>query len=178
MTEKAPEFNIGKVPIHGNLILAPMDGITDQPLRGICRKLGSAMSVTEFINALDVLTDHPRYHHRLAFEPFHRPLSLQMLGDEADQISDLKRMQIEGQNNLTVLATDSEYGQKIVTSEVLNCYQDWTKDYKGEDHFPILFLGKNSLQFKVKKALTKAAEADVFVNFCLRVATFVKRNIS
>ncbi len=81
-----PGFTIGNIPIHGDLVLAPMDGITDQPFRGICRKLGSAMSVTEFINALDVLTNHPRYHHRLAFEPFHRPLSLQMLGDEADQI--------------------------------------------------------------------------------------------
>ncbi len=81
-----PEFSIRNIPIYGDLILAPMDGITDQPFRGICRKLGSAMSVTEFINALDVLTEHPRYHHRLAFKSFQRPLSLQMLGDEADQI--------------------------------------------------------------------------------------------
>lgn len=81
-----PAFTIGNVPVFGDLILAPMDGITDQPFRGLCRKLGSAMSVTEFINALDVLQDHPRYHHRLAFKPFHRPLSLQMLGDEPDQI--------------------------------------------------------------------------------------------
>jgi nifR3 family TIM-barrel protein len=44
------------------------------------------MSVTEFINTLDVLTNHPRYHHRLAFEPYERPLSLQLLGDEASQI--------------------------------------------------------------------------------------------
>lgn len=83
---KTPEFFIGDVPIYGDLILAPMDGITDQPFRGICRELGSALTVTEFINAVDVLTDHPRYHHRLAFEPFHRPLSMQMLGDSADQI--------------------------------------------------------------------------------------------
>jgi tRNA-dihydrouridine synthase B len=81
-----PTFLIGDIPIYGDLILAPMDGITDLPMRGLCRKLGSAISVTEFINALDVLEDHPRYHHRLAFEPFHRPLSLQLLGDHADQI--------------------------------------------------------------------------------------------
>lgn len=81
-----PTFTIGDVPIFGDLILAPMDGITDQPFRGLCRKLGSALSVTEFINALDVLQDHPRYPHRLAFKPFHRPLSLQMLGDEPEQI--------------------------------------------------------------------------------------------
>lgn len=101
-----------------------------------------------------------------------------ILGDEADQVSDLKRVPIESQSNLTVLATDSEYGQKIATSEVLGCYQDLGKDYKGEDRFPILFLGENGLQFKMKRALTKAAEADAFVNFCSRVATLVKMNIS
>lgn len=85
MTDE-PVFFIGNVPIYGDLILAPMDGFTDQPFRGLCRQLGSAMSVTEFINALDVLEDHPRYHHRLAFETFHRPLSLQLLGDQPEQI--------------------------------------------------------------------------------------------
>jgi hypothetical protein len=47
---------------------------------------GSAFSVTEFVNALDVLENHPRYPKRHAFEPHHRPLSLQLLGDEAEQI--------------------------------------------------------------------------------------------
>ena len=86
MINQTPVFSIGNVPIFGDLILAPMDGISDMPLRGICRRLGSAMTVTEFINALDVLENHPRYHHRLRFEPFHRPLSLQLLGDHPDQI--------------------------------------------------------------------------------------------
>ena len=83
---KEPAFFIDKLPIFGDLILAPMDGITDMPFRGLCRKFGSAISVTEFINTLDVLTNHPRYGKRLAYEPFHRPLSLQILGDEAIQI--------------------------------------------------------------------------------------------
>lgn len=82
----SPAFFIGKVPVYGDLVLAPMDGISDMPMRGLCRRLGSAISVTEFINALDVLEGHPRYHHRLAFEPYHRPLSLQLLGDHANQI--------------------------------------------------------------------------------------------
>lgn len=81
MMEELPVWHIGDVPITGDLILAPMDGITDQPFRGLCRKLGSAMSVTEFINALDVIEDNPRYPKRLAHEPFQRPLSLQILGD-------------------------------------------------------------------------------------------------
>lgn len=81
-----PTFHIGDVPIYGDLILAPMDGITDLPFRGICRRLGSAMCVTEFINALDVLENNPRFHKRIAYEPDQRPLSLQILGDQPDQI--------------------------------------------------------------------------------------------
>ena len=82
----SPTFSIGDLPIYGDLILAPMDGTTDLPFRGLCRRLGSAISVTEFVNTLDVLENHPRYFKRHAFEPFHRPLSLQLLGDEAEQI--------------------------------------------------------------------------------------------
>jgi nifR3 family TIM-barrel protein len=85
MTEE-PTFMISNVPIFGDLILAPMDGFTDLPMRGLCRSLGSAMSVTEFINTLDVLENHPRYPKRHTFEPDHRPLSLQLLGDQPEQI--------------------------------------------------------------------------------------------
>jgi nifR3 family TIM-barrel protein len=85
MTE-IPTFKIGNLPIYGDLILAPMDGITDLPFRGLCRRLGSAISVTEFINALDVLENHPRYPKRHAFESYQRPLSLQLLGDQPEQI--------------------------------------------------------------------------------------------
>jgi nifR3 family TIM-barrel protein len=63
-----------------------MDGFTDLPMHGLCRSMGSAMSVTEFINTLDVLENHPRYPKRHAFEPDHRPLSLQLLGDQPEQI--------------------------------------------------------------------------------------------
>ena len=81
-----PVFNIGSVPIYGDLILAPMDGFSDLPFRGLCRRLGSALTVTEFINALDVLEGHPRYEQRLAYEPYHRPLSLQLLDDQPERI--------------------------------------------------------------------------------------------
>ena len=81
-----PTFKIGNIPIYGDLILAPMDGITDLPFRTLCRRLGSSMCVTEFINALDVLEDNLRYYKRIAFEPDQRPLSLQILGDQPDRM--------------------------------------------------------------------------------------------
>jgi tRNA-dihydrouridine synthase len=44
-----------------------MDGYSDLPFRTLCRELGSAMSYTEFINAMDVLNGHPYLHEKLAF---------------------------------------------------------------------------------------------------------------
>ncbi len=49
-----PSFHIGTIPIYGQMILAPpMDGLSDATFRWITRKLGSAYSVSEFINTLD-----------------------------------------------------------------------------------------------------------------------------
>lgn len=81
-----PTFMIGDVPIYGDLILAPMDGLTDEPFRGFCRKLGSAMVVTEFINALDVIQRNPRYPKRTRFSPEQRPVSLQILGSDPQRM--------------------------------------------------------------------------------------------
>ena len=53
----APTFTIGDLPIYGDSILAPMDGYSDQPFRGLARQLGSAISYTEFVSALDVLNE-------------------------------------------------------------------------------------------------------------------------
>ncbi len=77
---------IGSVPIYGDLILAPMDGITDNPFRALCRGLGSAMVVTEFINALDVIEDNPRYPKRTIFTEDQRPVSLQILGNDPERM--------------------------------------------------------------------------------------------
>ncbi|MBG0787265.1 MAG: tRNA-dihydrouridine synthase [Anaerolineaceae bacterium] len=86
MTTNEPTFMIGSVPIHGDLILAPMDGITDNPFRALCRRLGSAMVVTEFINALDVIEDNPRYPKRTIFTEDQRPVSLQILGNDPERM--------------------------------------------------------------------------------------------
>lgn len=90
-----PSFMIGNIPIEGDLILAPMDGITDKPFRGLCRQLGSAMVVTEFINALDVIQGNQRYLKRLAFDPAQRPISLQILGDQPERMLEAAQNLVE-----------------------------------------------------------------------------------
>ena len=68
-----PSFYIEDIPVYGSLVLSPMAGFSDQPFRSLCRELGSAMSYTEFINAIDVVQRSPKYAQKLAFLPAERP---------------------------------------------------------------------------------------------------------
>lgn len=77
-----PTFLVDTIPIYGDLILAPMAGFSDLPFRSICRELGSAMSYTEFINALDVLQNSQRLMHKLAYLPEERPVVFQIFDND------------------------------------------------------------------------------------------------
>jgi tRNA-dihydrouridine synthase B len=91
-----PSFHIRDLPIYGDLILAPMDGYSDQPFRSLCRGLGSAISYTEFINAIDVLNGHPYLHEKLAFQPEERPLAYQIFDNDPDRLlAAAQRLQAE-----------------------------------------------------------------------------------
>ncbi len=86
MTTREPTFHIGELPIYGDSILAPMDGYSDQPWRGLARQLGSAISYTEFVNAMDVLNRPHFVEPRLAYEEQERPVAFQVYDDDPDRI--------------------------------------------------------------------------------------------
>jgi tRNA-dihydrouridine synthase B len=85
-TQELPSFHIGNLLINGDLILAPIDGYTDSPFRSIARLNGSAMSFTEFINALDVVNGHPRLAQRIQFDTAERPVAFQLLDNDPDRL--------------------------------------------------------------------------------------------
>src|SRR5512134_3678805 len=87
MTEtRTPNFHIREIPIHGDAILAPMDGYSDWPFRSICRALGSAMSYTEFVKVEKILSRSKEPAKRLYFEEAERPITFQIYGDDPDLI--------------------------------------------------------------------------------------------
>lgn len=81
-----PAFQVGGVPVYGDLILAPMDGYSDQPFRSLCRSLGSAMSYTEFINALDVVHILKRIEPKFAYLPGEHPVVFQIFDDDPQRL--------------------------------------------------------------------------------------------
>ena len=83
---KSPHFFIRDIPILGDALLAPMDGYSDWPFRSLCRKLGSAMSYTEFVKVEKILSRSKEPAKRLYFEEAERPVTFQLYGDDPDLI--------------------------------------------------------------------------------------------
>ena len=66
--------------------MSPMEGFSDLPFRSLCRELGSAMSYTEFINAMDVLDGHPQIAQKTAFLPDERPVVFQIFDNDPHRL--------------------------------------------------------------------------------------------
>lgn len=81
-----PAFWVKNIPVYGDLVLSPMDGYSDQPFRSLARRLGSAMSYTEFINAIDVEFGHPHLERKLTFDEGERPVVYQVFDDDPERL--------------------------------------------------------------------------------------------
>ena len=81
-----PAFWVGDIPVWGRAILSPLDGSSDLPFRAMARRLGSAMSYTEFVNAIDVVNGAPNLDERLTFLEEARPLVFQVFDDDPERL--------------------------------------------------------------------------------------------
>lgn len=81
-----PYFFIGSIPVFQRVSLAPMDGISDQPFRMICKQMGAAISISEFINVMDVPAQLNDFVRRTRFSEFERPFGLQIYGADLNKI--------------------------------------------------------------------------------------------
>jgi tRNA-dihydrouridine synthase B len=87
-SQKEKVLSIGNIPIYGKAILAPMDGISDSPFRELCRSMGSAYSVSEFVNALNLINGHPHLEEQLPFSESERPFAYQIFDNDVTRIVD------------------------------------------------------------------------------------------
>jgi nifR3 family TIM-barrel protein len=79
-------FKVGDIPIKSNLILAPMDGLTDHPFREIIKRFHPGIIFSEFINAYDYLNDHPFFPQQIVFSEEQRPFAYQIFDNSPDRI--------------------------------------------------------------------------------------------
>jgi len=79
-------FKVGDVPIKSNLILAPMDGLTDHPFREMIKRFHPGIIFSEFINAHDYLNSHPFFPQQIIFSEEQRPFAYQIFDNSPDRI--------------------------------------------------------------------------------------------
>lgn len=87
MNVSEPLFFIGQVPVLGDLILAPMRGFSDQPYRSICRSMGSAVSYTSFVGAIEILSSEEETWEAFRFRSQERPVVFQLYDNDLDRLS-------------------------------------------------------------------------------------------
>lgn len=86
MPLSAPAFMLRDIPIRGDLILAPMDGYSDIPFRTLCRRFGSSMSYTGFVNAIPLIQGDEQSWRDLDFLPEERPVVFQIFDQSEDNL--------------------------------------------------------------------------------------------
>jgi tRNA-dihydrouridine synthase B len=86
-SSKEPVFFIGSIPVFGKALLAPMDGLSDSPLRQISCKFGSALGFSEFVNAFNYVNGHPHRENQLPFDPIERPFAYQIFDNDIARIT-------------------------------------------------------------------------------------------
>lgn len=73
-----------EMKLEGQVILAPLAGISDSPFRSICRSMGAAMVLTEMISADGLVQESSRTLDYLFFRENERPIGFQLFGSNPD----------------------------------------------------------------------------------------------
>lgn len=86
---------IGPYELQNNLILAPMAGVTDQPFRQLCRRMGAGLVVSEMVSSDMSLWNSRKSRLRMIHEGDPEPRSVQIAGGDAQMLAAAARANVE-----------------------------------------------------------------------------------
>ncbi|MBO4803294.1 MAG: tRNA dihydrouridine synthase DusB [Muribaculaceae bacterium] len=85
---KIGNTDLGERPV----MLAPMEDVTDQSFRLICREQGADMVYTEFVSADALIRNIERSFQKMAIVPGERPAAIQIYGRDVDSMVEAARI--------------------------------------------------------------------------------------
>ncbi|QKZ02856.1 MULTISPECIES: tRNA dihydrouridine synthase DusB [Pseudomonas] len=86
---------IGPYTLNNALILAPMAGVTDQPFRQLCRRMGAGLVVSEMVTSDMSLWNSRKSRMRMIHEGDPEPRSVQIAGGDAQMLAAAARANVE-----------------------------------------------------------------------------------
>ena len=87
-------MKIGTYQLAAPLALAPMAGVTDQPFRSLCRRMGAAIAATEMVTSDVRLWNTSKSRHRLVHRDEPEPRIVQIAGGTPEFCADYIRGQV------------------------------------------------------------------------------------
>ncbi|WP_040259955.1 tRNA dihydrouridine synthase DusB [Pseudomonas massiliensis] len=86
---------IGPYTLSNGLVLAPMAGVTDQPFRQLCRRLGAGLVVSEMVTADMSLWNSRKSRLRRIHDGDPEPRSVQIAGGDAQMLAAAAKANVE-----------------------------------------------------------------------------------
>ncbi|MDC1311073.1 tRNA dihydrouridine synthase DusB [Burkholderiales bacterium] len=88
-------MKIGPHLLESPVIAAPMAGVTDQPFRNLCRKLGAALAVSEMVTSNTKLWSSKKTRFRLNHGGEDAPIAVQIAGTNPSQMAEAAKLNSE-----------------------------------------------------------------------------------
>ncbi len=88
-------MRIGDLTFDNPVWLAPMAGVTDRPVRILCKQLGAGMAISEMVHADIALWESKKSAHRLDHDNEPGPISVQIAGYDPRMLAEAARENVE-----------------------------------------------------------------------------------
>lgn len=87
------EYRVANVRIAPNIVLSPMEGVTDLTFRRLVRSIGGVgLTVTEFVPSAGLSRGDRKVQEMVQFDPDERPVAVQIFGREPAVMAEGARM--------------------------------------------------------------------------------------
>jgi len=80
-------LKIANLKLNGNLLLAPMSGVTNLPFRLLCKKYGVSLVFSEMTSSEAVVRQNPKSIERGFTCPDERPMGIQLMGSVPENLA-------------------------------------------------------------------------------------------
>ncbi|MBR9909566.1 MAG: tRNA dihydrouridine synthase DusB [Gammaproteobacteria bacterium] len=87
-------FHIGPYHIENRVVLAPMAGVTDQPFRQLCRRLGAGLAISEMVTADSRLWNSRKSQTRMNHSGENEPRAVQIAGADPEMMASAARLNV------------------------------------------------------------------------------------
>lgn len=81
-------IKIGNVELNNNIFLAPMAGVTDMPLRILCKEFGAGLVYTEMVSSKGMFYNDEKTKQLMNINDAERPVAVQIFGSDATIMSE------------------------------------------------------------------------------------------